>query len=140
MNWLLFMFMLEVGFLPQGGGLVMYDSEGLREMYPNVDRSYGYTDLQAELQFFNFLFVGGGVKTMVFSHFKQGKSFFPYEADYNFNVGVRFRGVEMGFRHYCIHPVIPWVGYFRDYEPVWEGTYEEIYLRIGTWRGTNRRW
>ena len=137
MNWLLFMFMLEVGFLPQGD-LVMYDSMALDRIYPV--RNYGYTELQVELQAFGLVFVGGGVKTMIFNHPDQGMSFFPYGANYNVNAGLRFRGIEVGWRHYCIHPVMPWVGLVRDYEPVWEGWYEEVYFRIGTWRGTDRRW
>lgn len=130
MNWLLFMFMFEIGFLPQGD-LVMYESETLDRIYP-VTMNY-YTDLEAEIQLFNLLFVGGGVKTVMFGHKSDtlfGYSFFPYGAQYRVNAGLRFRGVEVGFRHYCIHPVMPWVGLVKDYEPVWEGWYEEAYIRI----------
>lgn len=137
MNWLLFMFMLEVGFLPQGD-LVMYDSEVFAEVYPV--RNYGYTDLQAEIQFFNFLFVGGGVKTMIYNHPGEGVSFFPHSANYNINAGIRFRGVEIGGNWYCTHPVMPWAGIVEDHRHIWEGQYSEIYLRIGTWRGMDRRW
>lgn len=139
MNWLLFMFMLEVGFLPQGD-LVMYNSETIAEVYPV--QWLGYTDLGMEIQLGNILFVGGGVKTMLFAHPSDvlNVGFFPYGAQYRVNAGIRFRGVEVGFRHYCIHPVMPWVGIVKDYEPTWEGWYEEVYFRVGTWRGTDRRW
>lgn len=121
MNWLIFLFALEVGFLPQGD-FIMYEK---LELVPV--RYSAYTDLQAEIVIGNLFFIGGGVKTGVWYH--DGYTFFPHRASYNFQAGIRRGMVEAGWRHYCFHPITPFFE-FIDYRAIWEGAYDEIYLRI----------
>lgn len=124
MTWLTLFFALELGIIPQGY-INTYYNETLAEMELN---GTGYVDLETEILLFNMLFVGGAVKTYIYSY--QGStSFSPVTAEYAFNVGFRFNPVEIGFRHYCTHPVVPWL-YHRKISPQWEGAYEEIYLRF----------
>lgn len=121
MNWLIFLFVFEVGFLPHGD-FIMYEE---LELVP-VQYSL-YTDLQAEVVISNLLFIGGGVRTGMWYH--DGYTFFPHRTSYNFQMGIRRGMVEVGIRHYCFHPVTPFFA-LLDYGALWEGAYEEIYLRI----------
>ena len=119
MNWLVLFFVLELGWMPNGDFDLYENPLGLDPKYS------AYTELDAEVQLFGLLFVGGGIKTTVW-HFRSYK-FFPHKAVYNFRFGARYGLLELGFRHYCIHPVIP---YFSNPHAIWEGAYEEVYLKI----------
>ena len=127
MNWIIFLFALELGWLPQGD-FAMYDVSGyFAKVYPV---SYtAYVDLEAEVVVLDAFFIGGAVRTSVWQFDHSGWTFFPHKAVYSFSAGARFGMLEMGFRHYCIHPVIPFFG-LVDPRPIWEGSYEEFYLRI----------
>ncbi len=105
----------------------MYHSDMLDEYYP-VEYT-AYAELEAEVVLFNMLFAGGGVRTSVWQLEDTGYALWPHKAVYQFNAGLRIGVVEMGWRHYCMHPVIP---YFKLAKPlpIWEGAYDEVYLRI----------
>jgi hypothetical protein len=89
---------------------------------------YLYVDLDVELRAWDILFVGGNAKTYM-TKYAEMKSFSPNTMEYAFTAGLRFGIVEVGFRHYCMHPVIPWI-YHIEVAPQWEGSYEELYLKI----------
>ncbi len=127
MNWLIFLFALELGWLPQGDFVMYYPSSYFAKVYPI---SYSaYVDLEAEVVVLDTFFAGGAVRTSVWQRSPSALNFFPHKAVYSFFAGARLGMVEMGLRHYCIHPVIPFFGLI-DPKPIWEGAYEEIYLRI----------
>lgn len=104
------------------GAMVLYDPLVISDLAGTF-----YTDLDAEILLFNTLFIGGGVKTTVWKFTDSDWTFFPNKAVYSFSAGLRRGPLELGFRHYCIHPVIP---YFSDPDPIWEGAFDEVYLRI----------
>jgi len=112
----------------------MYESASLDRWYPAQD--YFYVEQEVEIQLWDFMFIKLGLKSNLFSFPEPpiGVSFFPYNANYEIGGGLRFGKLELGFRHYCIHPVMPWVGRITDYKQVWEGWYEELYVRF-----SNRR-
>ena len=120
MSWLVFIFALEIGWLPIDS-LKMYE----QPMSYQSGQS-GYIQFESEIELFKHVFVGGSIRTYI-SKNKNSYDFWPTRDGYMFYTGLRYDILEIGFRHYCTHPVVPW-----DYQfnPIWEGAYEEIYFRI----------
>jgi hypothetical protein len=123
MNWLALAFALELGWLPKGDFL-MHDPSASITLAGTF-----YVDMEVRATAFGFLFVGGEVKTFVWKYADGGYYFTPERMLYQFNAGISRGPVEVGFRHFCIHPVqaflLSWDGPAR-----WEGGYEEVYLRL----------
>ena len=124
MTWLAFVLAFEIGFLPMGfvetytsDNSLLYDIKGS-----------AYVDFEVEAVFFDYFFIGGSSKIYM-QKANVGKDFWPKNAEWGFALGARFDFVELGFRHYCMHPIIPWI-YRQEISPQWEAAYEEIYLRI----------
>ena len=125
MTWLAFIYALELGFLP-AGDFVMYGE--LDPEYVPVQYSL-YTDLQVEFEISNIFFIGGGIKTGLW--YGDGYTFFPHRSTYSFYTGFRYGLFEVGWRHFCFHPITPFFGFgILDYNAIWEGAYDELYLKI----------
>ncbi len=129
MHWLALFFALEAGWMP-AGDFVMYDPPSME----TVAGSF-YTEFEARVTAWGFLFVGGSVKTFVWLY--EGEyTFAPERSLYSLEAGVKFGPVEVGFRHYCTHPtwIYLWAFRYGDAEygqaARWEGAYEEVYLRF----------
>ena len=123
MNWLALAFAIEVGLLPIDQTI----------MYQSTSRSdeawVFYTTLEAEVQLFdNHAFIGGSTEIREWKD-KDAMSFWPERAGFAFNAGLRWGPVEIGFLHYCTHPVIPFEP-FSNPRVLWEGAYEKIYIRV----------
>lgn len=126
MDWLVFLFALELGWSPQLGVL---QYEPYQAVYAE---DIMYTELQAELEFFGFLFAGGGVKTYITP---SGKfNFAPNTTIYDFKAGLRLSIFEVGWRHRCFHPTFPYQPIFNQELTGLEGGYDEVYLRISNHR------
>jgi len=129
MSWLALVAFLELAYLPMGD-CVMYEA-------PNVVYARGglAVTMDAEVVAFDHVFIGGNIMTAMWADdpdYSEGQlGFWPERMGYQFRAGVRFDPVEIGFRHYCTHPVVPWMPWMPQ-QIVWEGGYEEVYLRIGT--------
>ncbi len=130
MNWLLFWFALEFGYMPQGD-MLMYKP-------PDFATTEGmfYTSLEARATLGKVLFLGGMTKTFVFNVNGEA-SFWPERMLYGFEAGINLGpSLELGFRHFCTHPMFPYVWTMRQEAPsyakgaLWEGSYEEIYVRL----------
>ena len=121
MSWLVFIFALEAGLIPSDH-FVMYE---IPTEYVYSQSFYLQMDVEAEL--FDLFFIGGSIRSYVWKS-REGPSFWPFRDGYLFKVGLRKKPFELGFRHYCTHPVIP-----SQYpaQMNWEGAHEEIYFRIG---------
>lgn len=126
MKWLLFFFTLELGWMPHGE-FVMYDAPLLFESFPVAYTAYA--ELEAEVELFGIFFAGGSIRTSVWQLQHSSWTFFPHKAVYGFFAGARWKLLELGFRHFCIHPVVPYFGLIQP-EALWEGAYDELYLRI----------
>src|SRR4030042_1264571 len=89
-----------------------------------------YANLGVEIEIAGLVFIGGSVRTeFSMKEFKVG-SFSPHLMNYGFGVGIRpVEGIEIGFRHHCLHPIVP---YMQDsgFHLTYEGAYEEIYILI----------
>lgn len=124
MNWLVFLFALEFGWLP-GGTFIMYEREPLESVY--LGGSF-FTDMEAEFLLFNHFYIGGGAKTIMFKS-NKGLVFDPQAVDYKFEAGIRIGIIDIFFRHHCIHPIMTYM-YWYNTELIWEGWYNEIGIRI----------
>ncbi len=123
MNWIILAFALELGCLPFDR-TIMYDPPAL------VVQDWVYYDrMETEVQLFNnHIFVGGSVETRMWKN-EMAIYFWPERAGFAFNAGLRWGPVEIGFLHYCTHPVIPRKPYSNP-RVLWEGAYEKIYIRV----------
>lgn len=138
MNWLALAFALELGIVPSGN-FMMYEREPQvfeydgEYYYPvsvqQVDIApIVYTQLDAEVMLFGFLFAGGGVRVQTRYH-EDAWSFAPQATFYEFTGGAVFGPVRLQYRHCCFHPQMT---YMYNYRPAggWEGSYDEISLRL----------
>ncbi len=120
MNWIIFIFALEIGWVP---------NDILRTYEPPMiynSAESAYIQFESEVELFKLFFIGGSIRTYI-SKNKNSYDFWPTRDGYMFYTGLRYDILEIGFRHYCTHPVVPWNYQFN---PIWEGAYEEIYFRI----------
>jgi len=123
MNWLALAFALELGWMPMGDFLMHEPSQHIQ-----LAGTF-YVDMEARATAFGFLFVGGEVKTFVWKYDDGSYSFSPERMLYQFNAGITFGIAEVGWRHYCTHPMQTYL-WSWDGPARWEGAYEELYLRL----------
>lgn len=136
MSWLVFVFALELGFVPEGI-VLMYDRQPVEYVNENsvplttvedLNFSYSvYTDLYVEAVILEYLFIGGGVRVTMLP--TTDYTFDPHACYYTFAFGGRLGPIEVFWRHYCMHPQMT---YMHDYLPLdaWEGAYDEIGLKV----------
>lgn len=124
MQWIVLAAALELGWMPMGD-FVMHEPQG----WASTTGSF-YVEMDARVVICDILFVGGEVKTLMYKT-PDGYSFWPERMVYEFSAGVTFGPAEIGWRHMCTHPIIP---YLREWPGLarWEGAYEEVYLRVDT--------
>lgn len=123
MNWLALFFLIEAGIAPKTG-LVLYETADVVES-PLI----GYTHLDATIELFGVAFFGGGVKTIV-QPTESAFNFFPNNSIYDFRAGLHYKGLELGWRHKCFHPVYPYVSFLDAKLVGIEGSYDEWYLQF----------
>lgn len=123
MNFIAFLFALEIGFLPLGS-FVMYEKEPAAVVYRNPL----YVEMDAEIILLEYFYIGGSVKPIMFKQI-EGYMFDPQATTYGFKAGLRVGIVDVFFRHYCHHPVIAYMNR-QDIDLKWEGGYSEVGIRI----------
>ena len=128
MTWLAFWAALELGFLPSGTMLMYEPSVAYRDL-----AGQGYVQFEAEVLLLEHVFAGGSVKTFLFDQARE-LSFAPTQVLYEFRAGIRIPPLEAGWRHYCTHPVMPYMPVDPGGPVLWEGSYDELYLRFETRR------
>ena len=123
MNWLILLYFLELGFSPlySSYNSLPVDSFGIE------NTNIFYVNLDVEVEIFDHLFIGGAVKT--YTQNDDGVSLYPFEANYLFKAGLRFNNLELGFKHFCLHPVRPYEMYYEPQGST-NSAYEEFYIRI----------
>lgn len=72
--------------------------------------------------------VGGGRRNYFWKKLEKG--FRPYQMTFLFNPGWRNDFLDVGFRHYCMHPVVPFLGLTGPPPQNWECAYDELFIRI----------
>jgi len=130
MSWLWLFFALELGSVPESSW-VMYESQFVQPspvLYVQFDGDVRIGEEQA------YLFIGGMIRTTVQP--QDGSwTFSPSSDQYLFRAGIRVGVAEIGFRHFCTHPVFPYLGakeIITGERPTvrYEGAYDEIYVRF----------
>lgn len=140
MSWIALLFMFEIGTFPMNT-FAMYEAQYIADLSGTE-----YVRLGVDFELWDLVFIGGEVRTymrspkvfgLVFESrhtgYKWGEvpfSFAVHAAHYDFHIGIRWKFLEAGFRHYCTHPIVTYA-VFRDlvdYET--EGAYEELYFRV----------
>ncbi len=128
MNWLVLLYALELGFAPHYGSLnVISKQPSIIEA--NLTEDIGYVNFEAEVVAWNTLFVGGAVKTYVQSKTDTKLNYHPFESDYLFKGGLRFGGLEFGYRHLCLHPNRPYEIVYNAQQST-DASYDEFYVRM----------
>ena len=125
MNWLILLYFIELGYSP------FYDSRNVMDdsnTRIRTENTY-YITLDTEVVILDHLFIGGAIKTYI--HSTDSYDYFPFEADYLFKAGIRLNNLELGFRHFCLHPVRPYEMYYQPQGST-DGAYEEFYIRISS--------
>jgi hypothetical protein len=132
-------YFVELGYAPNGG-FVMYNESKVKDR-ALVDYDL-YADLDVNLWVFNTLYVGGNVRTDFWKSV-EGYDFIPNKMTYGIKAGIDLKNLEIGFRHYCIHPIYVYMTqteFENNYDPLWEGSYEEVFVRFkGGIGGTRSR-
>lgn len=116
---LLFLYSMEVGFLPDAAFIMYQEPEII-----NISGSI-YTDLEGVVSI-GGVYIGGGIKTYVWAH--SAKAFWPHTTCYRFLAGFKLGILEFGFRHYCTHPVVPYLPCWQP-QQIFEGAVEELFIR-----------
>jgi len=89
-----------------------------------------FTSFETEIILNDFIFIGGKISCNFF--FEEINNFIPYFVDFDFKTGIRYKQIEIGFSHYCAHPLVAW---FDPNSEIWpeinyEGGYEKIYIKF----------
>ena len=114
-------FEMELGYLPQNGWV-------LHETDLTTGTNF-YDKVTVELILLNTFFAGFNMRSD-FSDIPGSYQFDPTTITYGINVGFRFGNFEIGFRHYCFHPVITYIRNSTEETINAEGGYEEIYIKF----------
>ncbi len=120
MNWLILLFALEMGYAPY------YGSFNGSEHF--LEQNIYYVTMETEAILLDYIFIGGVIKTYI-NDKPDDYTFSPFEADYLFKAGLRYKNLEVGFKHFCLHPVRPYEMYYEPQGSTDSG-YEEFYIRI----------
>jgi hypothetical protein len=129
MSWLLFSAFLELGAVLNGGA-ANYDMSP----YASPLQGLYYTELGCELSA-QGLFAGGSMTAEIQKR-AADHTFGVSMMTFGFEAGYRTGPVEIGYRHSCYHPLIPYEPYYAKmgivFRPSYEGGYDQVYVRIGT--------
>ena len=125
MSWLAFVLILETGIVPSSGWWFYEEQTPEHVTFPIPI----YVELSAEANLFEHVFIGGSARTDMFA---VANGFSPHWLLWEFWAGIRFWVIEIGFRHSCSHPIqaYVWTPSNRDFQPLLEGSYEEVYIRV----------
>jgi hypothetical protein len=122
MNWLALVFALEIGILPNNGW-IMYDP--FEELLPAPEF---YQQLETRAVLWDHLFIGGQIR--IYDWLTKGElNFWPSHASFLWEGGLSFGMLELGWRHFCTHPILPYLEYIPRGNRI-EGGYDEVYLRL----------
>jgi hypothetical protein len=119
MQWLVLSYFLSLGALSYNGQFLSPSGE-IAIIAPAKTFQ---TTLGAELQAFdNHLFIGGSVQA--WETFNGGTLLNPMESLYVFDAGLRWNGIEIGYRHECDHPILS----SFSFDQSWLSNRDEFYL------------
>jgi hypothetical protein len=63
-----------------------------------------YTDMACRLEIWKYFYIGGGMTSYQWG-IKNNLSNSPFRMDFDFEIGEKWKCLELGYKHRCIHPV-----------------------------------
>jgi hypothetical protein len=121
MTWLVLVMAVQLGFYPQGG-VVMYEPLSI------IDASgMFYQQMEAKAVLFGLVEFGGSVK--VNDWIERGSvNFWPEGLASEFFVHVLIGPITVGWRHECIHPVMPYLPVSKA-SALWDSWTDDVFVR-----------
>ncbi len=120
MAWLAFIFALEAGFQQQ-----QFEITPPGELLIAYEISSPYTKLEAGIELFQFLNIGGS--TAIHMAGTDNWKLAPFDSRFTFYSRIKWRYLTIGWEHLCIHPILsddrPQIGFLS-------GGGDKIYLRL----------
>lgn len=95
--------MLAIELSGMEGSSIFYQYENKERLL--FEQTYFLT-FEAEIQIYELLYIKGSAKTLMY--FEKDISGNPRALSSYFETGIRFNGLSAGWRHICIHPIIPY--------------------------------
>ena len=120
------LFHLEAGYMP------LDTLRNYAESYPleSVVERPIYATLGVDVEVLGVFFIGGSVRTDMSIEELAVGHFSPFGENFMFHAGLRpVPGLELGFRHHCIHPLVTYMRN-KSFALNFEGAYQEIYLKV----------
>ena len=120
MKWFILYAALKFSWIPNSSYYHMITREGMEDR-----QDYSIT-VEMELSFYkDMFFIGGNIFIPMYTNSKI--NFKPTSLGSLFYTGIRYEFIEIGYSHYCEHPISAWQSNYRlNYEFV----YDEIYLEL----------
>lgn len=122
MNWLIFLFAIELGYNPAGVSVIW--NEDYKESRQEITNTY-YSQFEGELILFEHIGIGSTIK--VNSIFKNLRNWAPFSIDFLTRVRFFYDDFEIGARFFCGHPIQTWSTFDTDHRM--EGWYSQLYAR-----------
>lgn len=123
MNFIIITFALKLAFVPMQSNIFPEDFSFTRSNTEN----YFYTEFNIDIEIKKVFFISGKINVPMF-YLTDYFSFYPFALGSLFSTGFKYSIFEVGYSHYCIHPVIPL--YFMNHSIQYEGVHDEIYIEI----------
>lgn len=124
MNFIILTFALKLAFVPIQTNL-LYATDFSFERCRIKD--YSYVEVNTNIEIWETFFISGKINIPIL-FVKDEISFYPFALGSTFSAGMKKNIFELGFTHYCIHPVIP--SFFMNHSIQYEGSHSEFYLEI----------
>jgi len=100
-----------------------------------LDNAY-YLELGVDLYFIDLFFIKGSINNLFHAH-KTKLIFYPDCDRYRIATGIRYKGFEIGFEHFCFHPIFPYSTNNHEYNEaeinnnaLLEGAYNKFYFNF----------
>lgn len=126
MTWIALLFFFEAGFSPMSQEW----NHGNPEFPYLIEREELVTQSGARVLLFDeFLFIGANITTYATPSETDTPypSFSPFRDTYQFEAGIQWRGIELGWLHECSHPVAPNHQLNRPLGREW--AFDRLYIR-----------
>lgn len=94
-----------------------------------LDSAY-YIQFGIDLYFYNLFFINGSINNL-FHAKKNELRFYPDCDQYRIALGVRYKYIEIGYEHFCFHPIFPFSSNGQEENnAILEGGYDKYYINF----------
>jgi len=118
MNILIFLFAIEMGYSPMN----------ISRIETDIDYKVNLWDisLEPEVILFDYLHIYGKADIKMLP---ETRTFYPMSIESTFKASFQYKGLELGYEHLCIHPIVP--GSVELFYPqVYDETNNRFYIRF----------